>query len=139
MKEASVSLTIYFDGQFYVGLFERFEVNELCVCRYVFGFEPKDYDIYELILRKYNELKFSLTVVIARKPIKRKNPKALQRKIKKTVVEFKVGTKSQQAIKKQMEERKIVRKAKSKACREQERDADFLRRQKKKKEKRKGH
>lgn len=139
MKEASVTLTIYFDSQFYVGLFERVESNKLCVCRYVFGAEPKDYDVYELIKSRYYELKFSPSVELEKKSIERKNPKVRQRKIKKSIVEFKLGTKSQQAVQRQIEERNMDRKAKAKAYKMQNSDNKFLIRQEKKKQKRKGH
>ena len=139
MEEASLTLTIYFDGQFYVGIFEKTDGNKLSVCKYVFGAEPKDYDVYELILNRYYRLKFSPTVEIERKPVERKNPKARQRKIKNSIVGVWLGTKSQQAIKRQIEERKIERKAKSKAYREQDSQIKFALRQEKKKEKRKGH
>lgn len=139
MEEASVTLTVYFDGQFYIGLFERTEKNKLSVCKYIFGAEPKEYEVYELILNKYYGLRFSPTVEIERKPVDRKNPKTRRRKIKKSFADIGMGTKSQQAIKKQIEERKTEKKANSKAYKEQTLEDRFQERQKKKKEKHKGH
>ncbi|MDE6504461.1 MAG: YjdF family protein [Clostridia bacterium] len=139
MEEASATLTIYFDGQFYIGLFERIEKNKLSVCKYIFGAEPKDYEVYELILSKYYSLRFSPTVKIERKPIDFKNPKTRQRKIKETIANIEIGTKSQQAIKKQIEERKIEKKVNSKTLKEQTLGEKFQKRQKKRKEKHKGH
>ena len=42
MQDASLTLTLFHDGQFYVGIFERREGMQLSVCRVVFGAEPKD-------------------------------------------------------------------------------------------------
>ena len=139
MEATNTTLTIYFDGQFYIGLFERIENNKISVCKYIFGAEPKDYEVYELVLNKYYSLRFSPTVEIERKPIDLKNPKTRQRKIKKTIANIEIGTKSQQAIKKQIEERKIERKVNSKVRKEQMLEYKFQERQKKKKEKHKGH
>ena len=84
-------------------------------------------------------MRFSPTVEIERKPIDLRNPKTRQRKIKKTIANIEIGTKSQQAIKKQIEERKIERKVNSKVRKEQMLEDKFQERQKKKKEKHKGH
>ena len=62
MEATNTTLTIYFDGQFYIGLFERIENNKISVCKYIFGAEPKDYEVYELVLNKY----YSLRVIISR-------------------------------------------------------------------------
>ena len=43
MQDASLTLTLFHDGQFYVGIFERREGLQLSVCRVVlFGAEPKN-------------------------------------------------------------------------------------------------
>ena len=38
--DASSTLTVYHDSQFWVGTFERVEDGKLSVCRVVFGAEP---------------------------------------------------------------------------------------------------
>ena len=50
MDSISVSLTVFFDGQFYVGLVERTQNDMLTCCRIVFGAEPKDCEVYRYLL-----------------------------------------------------------------------------------------
>ena len=51
MEDASLTLTLFHDGQFYVGIFERREGKQLSVCRVVFGAEPKDGEIMDFLNR----------------------------------------------------------------------------------------
>ena len=44
-----MKLTIYFDGQFWIGIVEMFENNKLKVCKHTFGSEPKDSEILDFI------------------------------------------------------------------------------------------
>ena len=56
------SLTVFFDNPFWVGVFERVDEGKLSVCKVTFGAEPKDYDVWEFVLRHYDELVFSPAV-----------------------------------------------------------------------------
>ena len=65
MKERSrieSKLTIYFEDPFRVGVFEELDGDKLSVCKAVFGVEPTDAEIYELILRHYFHLRFSVPI-----------------------------------------------------------------------------
>ena len=62
MNEGNVKLTVYFDDPFWVGVFERMENGTLSVCKATFGAGPKDYEVWELVLRHYDTLKFSAAV-----------------------------------------------------------------------------
>ena len=44
-------LTVYFDDPFWVGVFERIEDRKLSVCKVTFGAEPKDYEVWEFVLK----------------------------------------------------------------------------------------
>ena len=57
-----VTLTVYFDDPFWVGVFERMDGGKLSVCKVTFGAEPKDYEVWEFVLGHYHELKFSPAV-----------------------------------------------------------------------------
>ena len=103
-----------------------------------FGAEPKDYEVQEFINRHYYLLQFSPTIKTDVKDVK-KNPKRAQRDAKKQIAENGIGTKSQQALKLQQEQNKLVRKERSKKEREAESDRLFELKQQKKKEKHKGH
>ncbi|EOR27732.1 hypothetical protein A500_02916 [Clostridium sartagoforme AAU1] len=136
---ANSKLTVFFEDPFWVGIFEKSEENYLCFCRIVFGPEPKDYEVYDFLLKEYNKCKFSPPLSDDKIEQRRINPKRLQKKIKKEVQEIQIGSKAQIAMKKQLEERKLERRKISKEKKEQEKDRQFLIRQQKKKEKHKGH
>lgn len=52
-------LTVFYDGSFWVGVYERIQEEKLEACKITFGAEPKDYEVYEFILQNWSELKFS--------------------------------------------------------------------------------
>ncbi|WP_026498886.1 YjdF family protein [Butyrivibrio sp. WCD2001] len=138
MSRTSVNLTVYFDDPFWVGVFERFYEGKLSVCKVTFGAEPKDYDIWEFVLRHYYDLEFSPAVDATIKEIK-DNPKRRQRDAAKQMRCTGIGTKSQQALQLQREEMKIARKIKSRQQVEEEKQRQFELKQLKKIEKHKGH
>lgn len=45
------SLTILFEDPFWIGLYERFDEDKYEVCKITFGAEPKDYEVYEFLLK----------------------------------------------------------------------------------------
>ena len=55
-------LTVFFEGPFWVGVFERIEDGTLSVCKVTFGSEPKDYEVWEYVLHHLDELAFSPAV-----------------------------------------------------------------------------
>ena len=138
MMDIQTSLTVYFDEPFWVGVFEIVDGSMLSVCKVTFGAEPKDYEVWEFILKHYYELSFSKSVKAEIKQTA-DNPKRRQRNAKKQLSEAGIGTKSQQALKKQREEMKIERKQKSREQKEAEKQRLFEIKQQKKKEKKKGH
>ena len=81
MREIRVSsaLTVYHDGQFWVGAFERVEGGGLSACRIVFGAEPSNEEIQELICEQWNRLQFTAPVRGAEVPKVATNPKRRQR------------------------------------------------------------
>ena len=137
MKKIAGKLTVFFDNPFWVGVFECVEKNKLSVCRVVFGAEPKDYEVYDFILKNYKNLKFGLSLEVKVKKIKN-NPKRLQREVKKQSKQVGIGTKSQLALQKQREEMKLERKKESKQIRELENRRKFELKQAKRKQKHRG-
>lgn len=131
-------LTVCFDEPFWVGVFERFEDGKLETARVVFGKEPKDYEIYQWVLREYYNLKFSPPVEVAYKDITLINPKRLQRKVRDATRPVGIGTKAQQAIKLAQEANKTIRKQSSKELREAVKARLFELHTEKKKQKKKG-
>ena len=54
----SPTLTVYHDGQFWVGLAEHVEDGRYGVARIVFGAEPSDEEILQFVTSKWAELAF---------------------------------------------------------------------------------
>ena len=138
MDKVSGKLTVYFEEPFWVGVFERIENGELSVTKMTFGAEPKDYEVYEFVLKHYYRLRFSPAVATVVKEQK-KNPKRMQRDAKKQMQNIGIGTKSQQALKLQQEQNKQERITKNRERKELEKQRMFELKQQKKKEKHKGH
>lgn len=137
MSEEKCKLTVFFDEPFWVGVFERYKNGKLSAAKVTFGAEPKDYEVYEFILKRYYDLQFSPAVATVVKGSKQ-NPKRIQRDIKKSLAKNGIGTKSQQALKLQQEQNKLSRKAKSREEKQMEADSRFELKQRKKKEKHRG-
>ncbi|MCQ2547001.1 MAG: YjdF family protein [Clostridia bacterium] len=137
MDLINLRLIVYFDEPFWVGVFERIEDGKLSVSKVTFGAEPRDYDIYEFILKHYYSLKFSPAVETVVKK-EAKNPKRRQREISKQMHSTGIGTKAQQAIKMQQEQNKLERKTRSREEKQLEVKRRFEQKQQKKKEKHRG-
>lgn len=78
-------------------MFERVAHGRLSVCKVTFGAEPKDYEVYDFVLKNYYWLRFSPAVAINVKEAGR-NPKRVQREVRKQVQSTGIGAKSQQAL-----------------------------------------
>ena len=74
MDKVSGRLTVFFEEPFWIGVFERISEGKLSVCKVTFGAEPKDYEVYDFVLRNYYRLKFSPAVATDVKEAGR-NPK----------------------------------------------------------------
>ena len=137
MDKVSGKLTVFFEEPFWVGVFERVLEGKLSVCKVTFGAEPKDYEVYEFVLKNYYQLQFSPAVATGVKEASR-NPKRVQREVRKQVQNIGIGTKSQQVLKLQQEQLKTERKIVSREQREAEKQRQFELKQQKRKEKHKG-
>ncbi|MBR0219347.1 MAG: YjdF family protein [Clostridia bacterium] len=133
-----VTLTVYFDEPFWVGVFERMDDGKLSVCKVTFGAEPKDYEVWAFVLGHYFELTFSPAVEAEIRQAA-DNPKRRQRNAGKQMARSGIGTKSQQALQMQLEQTKQERKVKSREQKLEEIERQFALKQQKKREKHKGH
>lgn len=137
MGKEQCKLTVFFENPFWVGIFERIENGKLSVAKVTFGAEPKDYEVYEFVLKHYYDLQFSPAVATVVKESKQ-NPKRIQREIKKSLAQTGIETKSQQALKLQQEQNKQERKVKSREQKLAKAEYLFDLKQQKKKEKHRG-
>ena len=130
-------LTVFFDGLFWIGIYERIQDGKLEACKITFGAEPKDYEVHEFLAREYYGLRFSPAVAAAVKE-SHENPKRMKRRVRRELKDSGMGTKSQQALKLQQEQMKTDRKVVSREKREAEARRQFELKQQKKKEKHRG-
>ena len=89
----SSTLTVYHDGQFWVGLAEHVEDGRYGVARIVFGAEPSDEEILQFVVCKWEKLSFfDGKPAEASKPAK--NPKRRAREAAKALKRPAVSTKA---------------------------------------------
>lgn len=131
-------LTILFEAPFWIGLYERIDHGRYEVCKITFGAEPKDYEVYEFLLRNWHKLKFSPPIQAEAAMERKTNPKRVQRKIQSQLQDKGIGTKARQALKLQHEQSKLERRTRSREQKEAEKDRQFAIRQEKKKAKHRG-
>lgn len=109
MERSSITLTVLFDAPFWVGIFERVEDGQLSVAKVTFGAEPKDYEVHDFVLKHFYGLRFGPTVTTEAQRTS-ENPMRRQRAARKQMQETGIGTKSQQALRLQLEAAKAERK-----------------------------
>lgn len=137
MDKVSGRLTVFFEDPFWIGVFEWISEGKLSVCKVTFGAEPRDYEVYGFVPKHYDRLRFSPAVAADVKEASR-NPKRVQREVRKQMQNHGIGTKSQQALKLQQEQSKTERRTVNRENREAEKERKFELKQQKKKEKHRG-
>lgn len=134
----SSTLTLYHDGQFWVGIVEHVENGKLSACRIVFGAEPSDEEVLQFVVRRWESLQFHGEAE-ADAPKIAKNPKRRMREASKELSRRPVSTKSQQALSEAREALKSEGRAHRVQAKHQEQERRFAQKQEKKMQKRKGH
>jgi hypothetical protein len=137
---SSSRLTLYHDGQFWVGLCEINDESGYSVCRIVFGAEPSDEEVLRFVCGRWTKLRFSkpdADIVAPKQPAS--NPKRRQREAAKELSSTVASTKAQAALSAQREEAKSQGRALSKERREAEAERRFELRQEKRKQRKRGH
>lgn len=138
MDKITLECKVFYNQPFYVAVLEMKRTHQLQVCQVIFRNEPSDQMIFDYITHHFHQLSFSPSVVSIQKA-KIKNPKRLQREIKKQTQQLSLGTKSMQALKYQHEKCKQEKIFLSKQYKDKIKKQKFDKKQQKKKEKHKGH
>lgn len=134
----SSTLTVYHDGQFWVGLAEHVEDGRYGVARIVFGAEPSDEEILQFVAGKWEKISFfDGKPAEASKPAK--NPKRRAREAAKALKQPAMSTKAQQALAAQREAMKRESAHVRSQRRADEAEARFEQRKLKRKQKHRGH
>ena len=134
----SSTLTVYHDGQFWVGLAEHVEDGRYGAARIVFGAEPSNEEILRFVASEWEKLSFfGDDPAEASEPAR--NPKRRAREAAKAVKQPAMSPKAQQALAAQRD----AMKQESAHARSQRRadkaDARFEQRKLKRKQKHRGH
>lgn len=142
-----MKLTIYFDGSYWCGLIEYEGVEgDYRACKYLFGAEPKASEVEEFIVNQMDhviylndqKLKKSSNKISVKKE-KKKNPKKMQCEINRQKKKPILCTKAQQSMKEAQEQFKLIKRKNSKERKEQMKREQFLLKQEKKLQKKRGH
>jgi len=137
----SIKATIFYDKRYWVGSFERTDKAGYAIARHIFGGEPADSEVFEFVLHHYHELKFG-DLKRFNLEIKRMNPKRVQREVRREMERIKKtarpSTLAQDYMREEMEKKKLLRKQSGAAEKLARKERQFLLRQEKKKEKRRG-
>jgi Protein of unknown function (DUF2992). len=135
----NIKLTVLFEEPFWIGLFERTCDGMYEVSKVTFGQEPKDYEVFDFLLKNYNRIRFSKPIIQEKTEEKRVNPKRLQRKIRDEMQNNGMGTRAQMAVKLDLETKKAETIKQTREEKEEAKRLEFEMKQEKKKEKKKGH
>ncbi|WP_445480570.1 YjdF family protein [Lysinibacillus irui] len=120
-----MKLTIYFDGQFYIGLIENISENKYKAYRYVFGNDPKDHEVLDFVNKNlFDFIKNDKHggISIKQDKVKKINPKRLQRKVAKELKKPSISTKAEEALKAEFELRKKEKTVTSKRLKEERKE-----------------
>ena len=139
MQEIRVSspLTVYHDGQFWVGMFERVEDGMLSVCRVVFGAEPSNEQLLQFVVYRFARLQFT-EPVHHETPKMSGNPKRRQREVSRELKQRGPSTKAQLVLSEQRETMAKARKAETRERRDQMKQERYEQRREKRKQKHRG-
>lgn len=110
-----MTLTVLFDGQFYVGLLEYTTGGQYYACRHIFGSEPGESEIMQFVLHSMPALlsdKDSASTADDNPHVKT-NPKRLKRIAARQLKETAISTKAHASIKLELEQQAAERKQQS--------------------------
>jgi hypothetical protein len=135
------TFTVYFDGQFWVGLATRERQAATEVARVVFGSEPGEHELFEWARDHFHALVY-IRVDRALGPLPKEratgNPKRRQREARKAIDEEGTRTRAQEAWQLAFETEKGVRQSEARAQRRELADERYARRVEKRKRAKRG-
>lgn len=141
-KVYSIKATVLFENNFWTGIFERNDQDDYAAARKIFGDEPTDAQLYDFVLNHYDELKFTEPHQF-KLIIKRKNPKRVQREVRREMKQARQGltstTRAQEVLRIDLEKNKKIRKIISRIEKEAKKEMKFQQKQVKRKKKHRGH
>jgi hypothetical protein len=136
-----MTLTVLFDGQFYIGLLEHTMGGQYYACRHIFGAEPGESEIMQFVLHQMSALLSAGRSPASddETPHMKINPKRLKRIAARQLKETAISTKAQTAIKLEQEQQTVERKQLSREERLAKEEYKRGLKEEKKKQKHRGH
>lgn len=136
----SAVLTVFYDGQFWAGIYDRIDGGKLSSVKVVFGAEPKNGDIYLFTLKNYYKLRFGAEIesTDGKNVGVRVNHKRMMKKASEEIKNAGKSTKSQQALQLEREKMKSERTTRGREERARRKELRFQLKKAKKKEKHRG-
>ena len=116
-----MKLTVYHDGQFWIGVIEHEQNGKLKAGRLIFGAEPKDQEVLEFVNGRLLAFVAGLSEEVAAdtKPAGKINPKRLARQVSRELQQSGVSTYAQTALQLEYEKRKKAKQIVSRQRREE--------------------
>jgi hypothetical protein len=117
----TMKLTVFFDPPYWVGVLEEERDGVLYAACYIFGAMPGNQEIYDFVRHDLNNLRARMTVGVPVDPAdhaRRKNPKRLQREIRRDLDKQGVTRQAHDAIRREFEQHKRDRREQTRAERE---------------------
>lgn len=140
IKQSSLKLTVLYQEQFWVGIFERRDSSGYAVGRTIFGSEPTDPEVLQFLLREYHTIRFTTPLEDEKPPVREyKNPKRRMREVRQMQSKMPTISKAQDALRLELEKNKLISKKVSGEERRLEEQRQFEMKQAKKKKKLRGH
>jgi replication fork clamp-binding protein CrfC len=123
-----MKLTVFYNGQFWMGVVEAEEDGHLKAAHRIFGSsEPSDPEVYAFVLQELPRLLEGVRATVATEAERprRINPKRLAREVAREVAQHGISSKAQEALKADLEKRKQERRVRSRAEREAEKQRQW--------------
>jgi hypothetical protein len=131
-------LTVYFDGSFYIGIFEKSENGVVHIYKHVFGSEPSDAEVLQFTRENFHKLPFQATPEQA--PEKESHTlRKLKKLAEKAMAQAGPGTRSMRAVKAAMEGMKKEKKAQTRQEKLLQEQELYKKKVEKRKKKKQGH
>lgn len=139
-SEVSSTLTVYHDGQFWVGVVEHVEDGMLRIARVVYGAEPSNEEVYTWVLERWSSLHLSAEAESVGPRVGRTpgNPKRRAREAAKVMRQHGSSTASQLALARERERIKDESRSERAARRQDEARSRWEHRRERKRRKHRG-
>lgn len=137
MNKVSVVVRVFFEDPFWIGLVEVLEDQQWMTARIVYGSQPGNAEVLEILRKNYDHLMFSPTLE-QKQHHKPMGFKRMQRQAQQEMKAIGIATKSQQALKLLQEETRGLRKARQKEHKQLKKQMQYEQRKQKSKKRHRG-